>query len=137
MSFYKFLFLFTKAKPIPVVSSRPHYLPLKFLIRCIVIKTCNKTSFFTNSYSMSEGNSVSKQPSKGPRNGGIAGSKCMTFTTEQPGEGYMPKCMFSSDVVQFFFFFFFSFFVVVLLSFGKMCYPCFTFKHVSLSWRCK
>ena len=47
-------------------------------------------------------------------------------------------CMFSPEVVHFFFLFlFFFFFVVVLLFFGKMCNPCFTFNHVSLSWRWK
>ena len=48
--------------------------------------------------------------------------------------------MFSPEVVYFFsflFFFFFIFFVLVLLFFGKMYNPCFTFNHVSLSWRCK
>ena len=35
------------------------------------------------------------------------------------------------------FFLFCFFFVVVLLFFGRMYNPCFTFNHVSLSWRCK
>ena len=49
----------------------------------------------------------------------------------------MHICMFSPKVVNFFLFFFFFFFVVVLLFFGRMYNPCFTFNHVSLSWRCK
>ena len=44
---------------------------------------------------------------------------------------------FFPEVVHFFSFLFLFFFVVVLLFFSKMYYPCFTFNHFLLSWRCK